>query len=53
MENLKQPAEKAELDMQREDHQFQLEMQKQQHKHEDELKNKEIGWLGKIFWCRR
>lgn len=35
--------------MQREDHQFQLEMQKQQHKHEDELKNKEIGWLGKFF----
>ena len=41
---MKQPVEKAELDMQREDHQFQLEMQKQQHNHENELKNKEIGW---------
>lgn len=30
MVDMKQPVEKAELDMQREDHQFQLEMQKQQ-----------------------
>ena len=49
MVDMKQPVEKAELDMQREDHQFQLEMQKQQHNHENELKNKEIGWLGKFF----
>lgn len=39
----------GELEMQREEHEFQLKMQDQQHSHENELKNKEIGFLGKFF----
>lgn len=38
-----------ELELQKEDHQFQLKMQQQQHTHENDLKTKEIGWLGKFF----
>ncbi len=49
MEENKQSAVLAELELQREEHQFQLKMQQQQHSHENELKNKEIGWLGKFF----
>lgn len=50
---MKQPVEKAELDMQREDHQFQLEMQKQQHNHENELKKQRNWMVRKVLWCRR
>ena len=35
--------------MKNEDHDFQLQMQKQQHEHENGLKDKDLGWLGKIF----
>lgn len=45
----RQQAISAELGMQQEEHQFQLKMQEQQHSHENELKNKEIGFLGKFF----
>lgn len=38
-----------ELEMQKEEHQFQLQMQQQQHEHENDLKAKDIGWLGKFF----
>lgn len=38
-----------ELALQKEEHQFQLQLQQLQHNHENNLKNKEIGWLGKFF----
>ena len=36
-------------EQQKEDHDFQLQMQKLQHDHENGLKEKDLGWLGKIF----
>ena len=38
-----------ELELQKEDHEFQLKLQEQQHAHENELRQKELGWLGKFF----
>ena len=49
MEDNKEPTALAELELQREEHQVQLQMQQQQRNHENQLKNKDIGWLGKFF----
>lgn len=35
--------------MVQEDHNYQLKMQESQHSHELSLKNKELGWIGKLF----
>lgn len=32
-----------------EDHDYQLKMQRVQHNHECTMKNKELGWIGRIF----
>lgn len=49
MDDQQQIIKDNELEMQKEDHQFQLQMQQQQHAHENDLKSKDIGWLGKFF----
>lgn len=49
MDDRQQTVSAEELELQREEHSFQLKMQEQQHGHENELKNKEIGFLGKFF----
>lgn len=49
MDDKQQIIRAEELELQREEHQFQLKLQEQQHGHENELKNKEIGFLGKFF----
>lgn len=48
MDDSKQTLEE-ELALQKEEHQFQLQVQQLQHNHENNLKSKEIGWLGKFF----
>ena len=48
-ENLQIETQKHEREKQKEDHNFQLQMQKQQHDHENGLKEKDLGWLGKVF----
>lgn len=48
-ENLQIMTQQHEREQQKEDHNFQLQMQKQQHDHENGLKEKDLGWLGKIF----
>lgn len=49
MDDKQQTISAEEIEMQREEHLFQLKIQEQQHGHENELKNKEIGFLGKFF----
>lgn len=49
MDEQQQTVTNHELEMQKEEHQFQLQMQQQQHEHENDLKSKDIGWLGKFF----
>ena len=48
-EQLQIATQQHEREKQKEDHEFQLQLQKQQHDHENDLKEKDLGWLGKIF----
>ena len=48
-ENLQIATQQHEREKQKEDHEFQLRMQQQQHAHENGLKEKDLGWIGKIF----
>ena len=48
-ENLQIATQQHEREKQKEEHEFQLQLQKQQHDHENGLKEKDLGWRGKIF----